>query len=254
MNSHRNISVFLFCTCLCLLFGLQDRTWAAATPAPAQRSGARTSASPQSSDRDDPSPAEVVAIPGPMRSFLRMAAISQKITPEEVLPLLARNIVMSGYQAGKPTEFLVLVNWYMDQARELEALAGKGQVIHVANCDDAGRLLVILGYRLQQPCGPNESLETADANRAFLTIDSGFPLRTSNRPFAMASLLIHPIHPHRSPSSTSPRIGCRTRKMPTAGSLTPSCAIPAWRASIGRCPAWTLKRVDSCGNLLDRPS
>ena len=111
-----------------------------------------------------------------MRSFLRMAAISQKITPKELLPLLARNVVMSGYQGGKPTEFLVLVNWYMDQARELEALAGKGQVIHVSNCDEAKQLLVILGYRLQQSCGPDEALETADANRAFLTIDSGFPL------------------------------------------------------------------------------
>ena len=27
-------------------------------------------------------------IPGPMRNFLRMAAISQKISPDEVLPLL----------------------------------------------------------------------------------------------------------------------------------------------------------------------
>jgi hypothetical protein len=30
-------------------------------------------------------------IAGPLRSFLRMAGISQKITPEEVLPLLSRN-------------------------------------------------------------------------------------------------------------------------------------------------------------------
>jgi hypothetical protein len=71
---------------------------------------------------------------------------------------------------------LVLVNWYMDQARELEALAGRGGVIHVSNCDDAKPLLVILGYRLEQGCGPDAALETADANRAFLTIDSGFPL------------------------------------------------------------------------------
>ena len=89
-----------------------------------------------------------------------MAAISQKITPEEVLPLLARDVVMSGYQGGKPTEYLVLVNWYMDQARELEALAGKGGVIHVSNCDDAKPLLVILGYRLQKSCGPDAALET----------------------------------------------------------------------------------------------
>ena len=31
-------------------------------------------------------------IPGPLRSFLRMAGISQKVSPEEVFPLLARNV------------------------------------------------------------------------------------------------------------------------------------------------------------------
>src|SRR5437016_2547653 len=33
-------------------------------------------------------------IPGPLRSFLRMAGISQKVAPEEVLPLLGRNVYM----------------------------------------------------------------------------------------------------------------------------------------------------------------
>jgi hypothetical protein len=119
-----------------------------------------------------------------------MAAISQKVAPDEVLPLLARNVVMSGYQDGKPTEFLVLLNWYLDQARELETLAGPAGIINVATCDDARPLLVILGYRLQQACGQNAALETADANRAFLTIDSGFPLADleealqSGKPFA----------------------------------------------------------------------
>jgi hypothetical protein len=176
MKSRRTLSVFFLCGFLCVLTGLNERSWGAVPPAPAQRSGSEASGSPQSSAPNGSSPAEEVAIPGPLRSFLRMTAISQKITPEEVLPLLARNVVMSGYQGGKPTEFLVLVNWYMDQARELEALAGRGGVIHVSNCDDARRLLVILGYRLQQSCGPDAALETADANRAFLTIDSGFPL------------------------------------------------------------------------------
>jgi hypothetical protein len=111
-----------------------------------------------------------------MRSFLRMAAISQQITPEEVLPLLARNVVMSGYVVGRPTQFLVLLNWYLDQARELEALAGRGEVLQVTNCEDAKPLLAILGYRLQKSCGPDAALETADANRAFLTVNSGFPL------------------------------------------------------------------------------
>jgi hypothetical protein len=176
MKSHRTLCAFLLCGFLCVLAGLSERSWGAVPSTPAQRSAPPASTSPQSSGPRGSSPAEEAAIPGPLRSFLRMAAISQKITPEEVLPLLARNVVMSGYQDGKPTEFLVLVNWYMDQARELQALAGPGGVIHVSNCEDANRLLVILGYRLQGACGPDAALETADANRAFLTIDSGFPL------------------------------------------------------------------------------
>src|SRR6266851_1584267 len=176
MKSRRTLSVFLVCGFLSALTGLYERSWGAVPPAPAQRSAPEASRSPQSSVSNDSSPAEEVSIPGPLRSFLRMTAISQKIATEEVLPLLARNVVMSGYQGGKPTEFLVLVNWYMDQARELDALAGRGGVLHVSNCDDAKPLLVILGYRLEQSCGPDVALETADANRAFLTIDSGFPL------------------------------------------------------------------------------
>ena len=35
-------------------------------------------------------------IPGPLRSFLRLAGISQKIGPEEVLPLLGRNVFKIG--------------------------------------------------------------------------------------------------------------------------------------------------------------
>src|SRR5579872_3944535 len=74
-------------------------------------------------EQDNPVSPTEASLPGPLRSFLRMAAISQKVTPDEVLPLLARNVVMSGYQQGRPTQFLVLLNWYMDQARELQALA-----------------------------------------------------------------------------------------------------------------------------------
>ena len=175
MRSRSVLSAFLLCGFLCVLAGLCEVSWGATPPAPPQRSGSKVSSTPPS-DSNKSSTGDDAAIPGPLRSFLRMTAISQKITPAEVLPLLARNVVMSGYQAGKPTEFLVLVNWYMDQARELEALAGPGGVIHVSNCDDAKPLLAILGYRLPQSCGPDAALETADANRAFLTIDSGFPL------------------------------------------------------------------------------
>src|ERR1700686_3689801 len=176
MKSSRTFSVLSLCGLLCLLAGFYECALGAVPPAQAKHSSPEASASPQSKDTDDSSPVEEVAIPGPLRSFLRMAAISQQITPEEVLPLLARNIIVSGYQGGKPTQYLILVNWYMDQARELQALAGAKGVIHVSNCDDAKPLLVILGYRLRQPCGPDAAVETADANRAFLTIDSGFPL------------------------------------------------------------------------------
>src|ERR1700740_1108734 len=69
-----------------------------------------------------------LSIPGPLRSFLRMAGISQKISPEEVAPLLARNVFQMGYGSPqpkrRPTEFLLLLIRYVQQARELSALAG----------------------------------------------------------------------------------------------------------------------------------
>jgi hypothetical protein len=120
---------------------------------------------------------ETVTIPGPLRSFLRMAAVSQKVSPADVLPLVARNVFMQGYQRGTPTEFLLLLDRYVQQARELQILAGSANVIRVANCDDAGTLVQILGYRVREGCGTkNFFLETANPERAFLTIDSGFPL------------------------------------------------------------------------------
>jgi len=118
-----------------------------------------------------------IDIPGPSRSFLRMAGISQKVSPEETLPLVARNAVMLGYRGGTATEFLVLLRRYVHQARELAALAGPNGIIHVASCADVQPLLGVLGYRLPQDCGQSSAtLVAADAERAFLTIDSGFPL------------------------------------------------------------------------------
>src|SRR5215472_7589144 len=118
-----------------------------------------------------------VLIPGPLRSFLRMAGVSQEVPLDGVLPMLARNVSLQGYEIGRETEFLVLLNRYVRQARELAALTdGKGE-IRVASCNDAPRLIAILGYRMQGVCGQRRSaLVTADPERAFLTIDSGFPL------------------------------------------------------------------------------
>jgi hypothetical protein len=140
---------------------------------------------------------QVVNIPGPLRSFGRMAAISSDIQPEDVLPALARNVVTNGYQAShsnealEQTEYLKLVHRYLSQARELEKLAGAGKVVKIESCESpqAGELLRILGYRMRGGCGSEVVLETVNATRAFLTTDSGFPLPEleqalrTNRPF-----------------------------------------------------------------------
>jgi hypothetical protein len=122
--------------------------------------------------------AEMATIPGPLRSFLRMAGISQQVPPQDVLPLLARNVLIHGYRGWQdnpaPTEFLVLLSRYVEQARELTKLASADGVIRVSNCDQAPPLLRILGYRFRQGCGT--ALEAANPERAFLTIDAGFPL------------------------------------------------------------------------------
>ena len=134
--------------------------------------------SPAPSENETPA-ATQFKIPGPQRSFLRMAGISQMVTPEEVLPLLSRNVFIEGFQGtSQPTEFLILLRRYVVQARELSELAAhSGMVIRVAGCDDAQSLLHILGYRTRPDCGKADTaLLTDDPERAFLTIDSGFPL------------------------------------------------------------------------------
>jgi hypothetical protein len=122
-------------------------------------------------------PTQTVTIPGPIRSFLRMAGISQEAAPEEVLPLLARNVSLHGFQVGSETEFLVLLRRYVQFAQELRQLADEQNIIHVNNCDDANRLVAILGYQFLPDCGDKKAyLVTANPERAFLAIDSGFPL------------------------------------------------------------------------------
>jgi hypothetical protein len=163
----------------------------ASTPPDSALAGSPTAPSP---------PSETVTIPGPMRSFMRMAAISQKVPPDEVLPLLARNVFMQGYQRGTPTEFLLLLNRYVQQARELQILAGTTNTIRVNNCDDAGTLVQILGYRLREGCGTkNFFLETANPERAFLTIDSGFPLTELEEALQKGSPFVYPYAPSRVP-------------------------------------------------------
>jgi hypothetical protein len=141
--------------------------------------------------------AEKVTIPGPLSSFQRMAAVSQDTQPGELLDDLARSIVIHGYRAGsgqeglQPTEFMKLLTRYLSQARELERLAGADLTIGVEACESTqtADLLRVLGYRMRGGCGKEVVLETVNATRAFLTVDSGFPLSEleqalrTNRPF-----------------------------------------------------------------------
>ncbi|MBI3209830.1 MAG: hypothetical protein HYZ37_13170 [Candidatus Solibacter usitatus] len=139
----------------------------------------------------------MIEIPGPIRSFSRMAALTTDAAPEDFLGALARNVVTNGYQAASSsdaldqTEYLKLVVKYLSQARELTKLAGEKKVLTIETCESTqtGDLLRILGYRMRGGCGGELVLETVNASRAFLTIDSGFPLADlemalrTNRPF-----------------------------------------------------------------------
>jgi hypothetical protein len=145
-----------------------------------------------------PEKSQTITIPGPLASFSRMAALAPEISPEDVLPSLARNIVTNGYQASgsnnvlEPTEYLKLILRYLSQARELQKLADASGAIKIETCDSSqtGELLRILGYRMRGGCGSEVVLETVNATRAFVTIDSGFPLAEleqrlrTNRPFS----------------------------------------------------------------------
>ena len=196
MKSRFCLPVLLLTIFLCSFFYFPRNAWTALPGTPSEQTNGTQS--PESAAVSSP---EEVTIPGPLRSFLRMAAISQKVSPEEVLPLLSRNVVVNGFQGGggKPTEFLILLNWYMDQARELLTFAGPEGVIHVSNCAEAKPLLPILGYRMKQSCGPNAALETSNADRAFLTIDSGFPLSELEDTLRGGKPFVYPFTPTRVP-------------------------------------------------------
>src|SRR5690349_5216666 len=100
--------LLVFALTLVLGITISSNRALAVTPAPPQSKMASATAHASSTDA-----ASAVVIPGPLRSFLRMAGISQKAAPEEVLPLLADMVKNKGYVGGRPTEFLVLVKRYL---------------------------------------------------------------------------------------------------------------------------------------------
>jgi hypothetical protein len=152
-------------------------------------------------------PPNYIEIPGPLRSFARMAALSPDLNPSDVLPALARNVITNGYRATtanealEQTEYLKLVIRYLSQARELERLAGPSKTLRIDMCESPATadLLRLIGYRMRGGCGSDLVLETVNASRAFLTTDSGFPLADleqalrTNQPFTLD------YHPARIP-------------------------------------------------------
>jgi len=154
-----------------------------------------------------PPQASFIEIPGPLRSFARMAAISPDIAPDDVMSALAHNVTLNGYAAGhggeslEPTEFLKLVMRYLTQSRELEKLAGAEKILTVPTCESpvTGDLLRILGYRMRGGCGSDLALETVNPSRAFLTIDSGFPLSELEAALRTNRAFTLDYHPARVP-------------------------------------------------------
>jgi len=125
-----------------------------------------------------------IEVPGLDNSFRRMAALSTDHQLHELLPALARNVVTSGYRTSRgadtleQTEYMKLLLRYLSQAKELKEFAGANENINVPACEsrETAQILKILGFRLRNDCGPEAVLETVNPSRAFLTVDSAFPL------------------------------------------------------------------------------
>jgi hypothetical protein len=189
-----------------------------------------------------------VTIPGPLRSFLRMAGISQKASSDEILPLLARNIYVQGYvgwqEHGRATEFLVLLGRYVNQARELSTLAGAEGTIQIPDCAHAEALLHVLGFRLRGECGQKDaSLVTADAERAFLTTDSGFPLNALEQSLRSGQAFSYHFPESRVPVLFGENVWRDLSKSET-GSTYELIELLLRRPSVARL-YWAMSRIDS---------
>ena len=154
-------------------------------------------------DSAAPAPTDTVTVTGTLNSFRRMAALSTDLGLEEILPSLGRTIFTGGYHAARgtgtlePTEYLKLLKQYLTQAKELDAFAGEDSTINVPICESAetAQLLKIIGYRLRGECGPDAVLETVNPSRAFLAIDSAFPLTDLELAFRRDEGFHFPYHP-----------------------------------------------------------
>ena len=155
----------------------------------------------------EPETTDFIDVPGTLDSFSRMAALSTDLSSDLILPSLGRTIFTGGYHASgggatfEPTEYLRLLKQYLTQARELAAFAGDNNTIEIRVCESAetAQLLKIIGYRLRGECGPAAVLETVNPSRAFLAIDSAFPLADLELAFRRGEPFSYQFGPTRLP-------------------------------------------------------
>src|ERR1700737_4877229 len=83
MKARYCLPAFLLTFFLCAFLYTPRNGWSAAPRTPLDQTNGTQSAAAVARGS---SSSDEVAIPGPLRSFLRMAAISQKVSPDEVLP------------------------------------------------------------------------------------------------------------------------------------------------------------------------
>ena len=124
---------------------------------------------------------DYIVIPGPLRPFLRMSGISQQVTPDQVLPLFGHFVETYGFEGSKEkspkaTEALLIFRRYFVQANTLASLAGAKETLGFSDCENSRQLLADLGYKLENGCKGIPSIEVDDPEKAFITVDSGFPL------------------------------------------------------------------------------
>ena len=137
---------------------------------------------------------------------------------------------------------MLLLERYVQQARELQTLAGPSDEIRVARCEDAGPLLQVLGYRLRNACGQKDvSLAALDPENAFLTIDSGFPLDPARagavRPTRRSPTpMCLPVVPVLLRQSDWTSMNTWTRSRAARICSTYFCTIHKWLVCIGHFP------------------
>ncbi len=166
-------------------------------------------------------------VPGLLNSFLRMSALSTDLEPVDMMPALARNIVTGGYRSARgseslqATEYLKLLTQYLTQAGELEQFAGANLTIDVPACEsiETAQLLKILGYRLRNECGPNAVIETVNPSRAFLSIDSAFPLAELEEAYRREEEFHLPYQPTRLPVLYGPEYWSEASESKVEGSF-----------------------------------